>query len=169
MLHSGVMINALIIINFLLLQSYQFNMTAYIFVKYLHIVSIFGMISFLVAELVLVKQSMNRGEIKQLSKLDGFYGLMSILAVGAGFTLWFGVGKPAEFYANVIFYIKIGMVSLVGILSIWPTVFFIKQRKGEFDELVTTPNYIRKLIIFQLALLAVAPFLAITMAQGVRI
>ncbi|MFT6868226.1 MAG: putative membrane protein [Cyclobacteriaceae bacterium] len=143
-------------------------MADYILVKYIHLLAIFGMLSFLVAELMLVKRTLTRGDISKLSKLDGLYGLMSILAVGAGLTLWFGVGKPAEFYDNPVFHIKVGLVVIVGLLSIAPTVYYIKQRKGDHEELIAIPAYVRRFIILQILILASVPLLAIVMAQGVR-
>lgn len=140
----------------------------YILIKYLHFISIFGMLSFLVAELCLVKPTLTRGEIKRINQLDGLYGLFSMLAVGAGLLLWFVVGKPAEFYYNAVFYVKIGIVTLVGLLSIGPTVFYFKQRKGHPDEGVKVPDNVRNLIRLQLALLVLVPLFAVMMANGWR-
>ncbi|MEP0367210.1 MAG: DUF2214 family protein [Cyclobacteriaceae bacterium] len=143
-------------------------MTPYIIVKYIHFLSIFGMLSFLFAELVMVKNSISRDEISLISKIDGLYGLMAVLVVGAGFTLWFGVGKPEEFYNNPIFHIKIGLAVLVGLISIIPTVFYIKNRKGDPNAMVVVPARIKKLIILQLTILAFIPLLAVLMANGIK-
>ncbi|MEO9474694.1 MAG: DUF2214 family protein [Cyclobacteriaceae bacterium] len=144
-------------------------MTSYIIVKYIHFLSIFGMLSFLVAELVMVKKSLTRSQISLIGKVDGLYGLASVLVVGAGFMLWFGVGKPAAFYNNPIFHVKVGLALVVGLISIAPTVFYIKNRKGAPNDIVEVPARIRKLIILQLTVLGLIPLLAVLMANGVKL
>jgi putative membrane protein len=144
-------------------------MNSYVLVKYLHLISILMMVSLLVVELFLLKTEMKREELKRLSRVDGLYGIASILVVGAGLTLWFGVGKGDAFYDNPILHIKVGIAVLVGLISIGPTVFYIRQAKGDLAESVMLPNHIRKLVILQLVLLALIPLLAVMMAQGVRL
>jgi putative membrane protein len=145
------------------------NMSSYILVKYLHIISILSMVSLLVVELFLLKAEMTRGELKRLSKVDGFYGLASILVVVAGLMLWFGVGKGDAFYDNPILHIKVGIAVMVGLISVVPTVFYVRQSKGGIEESVSLPARIRQLVILQLILLAVIPLLAVMMAQGIRL
>lgn len=142
-------------------------MTSFLFVKYLHFASIFLVVSTLVAEVLLVKPTMTRAEIKKLARIDSIYGLGAILTLGAGFVLWFWVGKPATFYSdNVIFWIKIALFTLVGILSIWPTVFFIRQQKGDPKELVSVPVQLRRMIKFEIVIVWILPLLAVLMANG---
>ena len=101
-------------------------------------------------------------------KVDGYYGLSSIIVVAAGLTLWLWVGKPAEFYhENGIIYIKLGLFILVGLLSIIPTVFFFKNRKGEGDELIEIPRKVLMIVRLELIILLIIPFLAVMMANGI--
>lgn len=96
------------------------------------------------------------------------YGIGSILVVGAGFLLWFVVGKDQSFYAgNLIFYTKIALFTLVGVLSIIPTVFFFKHKKGDMDEVIDVPKNIRTIIIIEFVILLLFPFLATMMAKGI--
>jgi putative membrane protein len=143
--------------------------TAFILVKYLHILSILAMVSFLFAEMILVKPDMTRRQIRYVSRLDAGYGMAALLVVGAGLTLWFGVGKGAEFYQNPILHIKVTLAIIAGLISIIPTVFYIRQRKGNPDEIVSVPKRIRRLILVQLLILALLPPLAIMTAYGVRL
>lgn len=144
-------------------------MFAYIFVKYLHYLGIFTMVASIVAELVLVKKELTRKEIKRLYQIDNIYGIGSILAVGMGFLLWFVVGKSAQYYSmNGIFHIKVTLAIIVGILSIIPTIYFRKNRKGiDDDEVLTTPSNIRGIIIVELIIMFLIPLLATTMANGI--
>src|SRR5690606_32901830 len=143
-------------------------MTAYILIKYTHFLGIFGMIASLFAERLLIKPSMTRSELKRIALVDAFYGISAIITVAAGLTLWFGVGKGLEFYQNPVLHTKVGVVIFGGLLSILPTVFFIKNSRGLAEEEVTIPPRIRRLIVIQLVLLALVPPMATMMAQGLR-
>jgi putative membrane protein len=147
----------------------SWRMSSYILVKYLHFVSILSMVSLLVVELVLLKPAMTRAELKRLSRIDGLYGIAAVAVVAAGLTLWFGVGKGDSFYDNPLLYIKVGIATFVGIISIIPTVYYIRHAKGAPAELTETPPRIRRLVILQLIMLSVIPLLATLMAQGMRI
>lgn len=137
-------------------------------VKYLHFVFLFLIVGSLFLELALVKPQLERAAIKRLSIIDNIYGIGSIGILAAGFTLWFAVGKPAAFYTkNWIFHAKIGVFAVVGILSIIPTVFFAKNKKGNQEELVEVPKKIRTLIKLEILLLFIIPLLAVLMAKGV--
>lgn len=144
-------------------------MYAEIIVKYLHFIFIFVVVSCVVAEHLLLKPQMTKAEIKRLSTIDGIYGLASILVVAAGLTLWFGIGKPAEFYTqNHIFLTKVVLFVFVGLLSIHPTVFFLKNRKGDdLEEVVDIPKAIKMVIRLELLILFTMPLLATMMAKGV--
>lgn len=143
-------------------------MTLELLIRYLHFLSILFVFGSLFAEFVLVDNTLSKKKINKLAKIDGVYGLASIVLFGAGLTLWFGVGKPSSFYTeNPIFISKFILVSIVGVLSIWPTVFFLKNRKGEPSELVEVPAFIKKIILVELLLLCIVPILAVFMAKGV--
>ena len=145
-------------------------MYAEIIIKYLHFIFIFVVVSCVVAEHLLLKPQMTKAEIKRLSTIDGIYGLASILVVAAGLWLWFGeIGKPAEFYTNNhIFLTKVSLFVVVGLLSIYPTVFFLKNRKGEDSEaLVDIPKAIKMVIRVELLILFTMPLLATLMAKGI--
>lgn len=144
-------------------------MTIELLLRYLHFISIFGIASTLVAEHILLKPSLTRAELGRLSHIDGVYGLAAITLLGAGLTLWLGgFGKPAEFYSkNWIFHFKLTCFIAIGLLSIYPTIFFIKQRKGDPSEVVCIPNSIFWMLKGELILLFLIPLLAGLMSKGV--
>lgn len=144
-------------------------MTTEIILRYLHFISIFAIVGTLTSEHVLLRNSMTRREIGRLARIDAVYGIAALTLLGAGLTLWLSnIGKPAEFYSrNWIFHTKISLFLLVGILSIYPTVFFIKQRKGAPEESVNVPKSVFTLLRLELTLLVIIPLLAGLMARGV--
>lgn len=145
-------------------------MTTEIIIRYLHFISIFIIVSSVVAEHLFLKPQMTKAELERLSLIDAFYGIASISAVGAGLYLWLGgIGKPATFYTeNLIFLTKVGLLIIAGLLSIYPTVFFLKNRKGENkNELVDIPKSIKMIVRIELLILFTIPLLATLMSRGV--
>lgn len=144
-------------------------MTTEILLRYLHFVSILALAGTLTAELALLKPSLTRKEIGRIAAIDGIYGLSSIVLLAAGLTLWLGgYTKPSVYYSqNWIFLTKLGLVAMVGILSIYPTIFFLRHRKGIADEPVIIPQAIRWSVRVEVMLLVVIPFLAGLMARGI--
>jgi len=140
-----------------------------IFIRYLHFISLFVMASAMVAEHLLFKPQMTWQELQRMTTIDNVYGVSAITVVIAGLILWFGVGKAADFYSqNWIFLTKVGVFTIIGLLSIYPTIFFARNRKGKsLEELVEVPTTILFLIRLELALLLFIPLLATLMARGI--
>ncbi|PMB28202.1 hypothetical protein CEN47_14265, partial [Fischerella thermalis CCMEE 5319] len=65
------------------------------------------------------------------------------------------------------FLFKLLLFTMVGIASAWPTVFFLKNRKGNPEECVVIPGYLKKLILLQLIILFLIPAFAGLMAKGI--
>jgi putative membrane protein len=139
----------------------------YIFVKYIHFAGLLLLVSTLALEHLLVKPKMSPDEFRKLALVDMIYGVSSLIVLAAGLTLWFVVGKGASFYtANPIFHIKLSLFVLVGLLSVYPTVFFIRNRTST-QTLIEVPAKIVMIIRTELLLVFVIPLLAVLMAQGV--
>ena len=144
-------------------------MTAYIIVKYLHIVGILLVFSSLVSEHLLLENKMTRAASRRLSIVDAVYGMGALLILGAGLVLWFGVGKPAAFYSGGwIVYAKLGLFGIIGTISLIPTMFFLKERKGNQEEIVEIPGKMKMILRIELALLLIIPLLGVMLAQGIR-
>jgi putative membrane protein len=140
-----------------------------ILLRYVHFISIFAIVGSLVAEHLLLKKTLSRTEIERLSKIDGIYGLAVLVLLVVGLTLWFGgYGKPTEFYSqNPIFHTKLALFGIIGILSIYPTVYFFKNRKGDPNEILIVPKSIFWMLRLEILLLFVIPILAGLMAKGI--
>lgn len=140
---------------------------------YFHFISIFTLVSTVVAELVLFNRTCSSKTLKLLGRIDSLYGLASILVLGSGFLRVYLTGKGWQYYfSNHIFLTKLGLFIIVGLLSIKPTVTFIKLRKEKVSEDGYTfeenkYKSIRKIIIIELILLALIPFLATLMSRGI--
>lgn len=138
----------------------------YIIIKYFHIASIMGLCSCLVLEHLMVKKQMTKEELKKIIFVDIIYGISGILILFTGLALWFFVGKPSEFYTqNPLIHIKVTLFILVALLSIYPTRFFLKNRKST-EEFIEVPKVTIMLIRTSLLLVMIIPFLGIMIAQG---
>ena len=144
-------------------------MTTEIILRYIHFISIFAIVGSLVSEHLLLKKELSRAEITRLSRIDAVYGIAALILLTAGLTLWLGgFGKPSVYYSkNWIFHTKITMFITIGLLSIYPTVFFIKNRKGNQEERIKIPAIVFWMLRFELLLLLIIPLLAGLMAHGV--
>lgn len=144
-------------------------MTSEILLRYIHFISIFAIVGTLVSEHLLLKPQLTRGEIGRLARIDAVYGIAAITLLAAGLTMWLGgVTKPSLYYTrNWIFHLKITCFALIGIFSVYPTMFFIRNRKGDPSEMVPIPKAVVWMLRFELTLLAIIPLLAGLMSRGV--
>jgi len=144
-------------------------MTIEILLRYLHFISIFAIVGSLTSEHILLRKTLTRAEIKRLAVIDAVFGIAASVLVIVGLTLWLGgFGKPSVYYTkNWVFHTKITLAVILGLLSIYPSVFFIRNRKGDPQEIVDVPSKLFWMIRFELLLLLIIPLLAGLMAHGV--
>ncbi len=138
-----------------------------------HHICVFGLFVILAAEMTLVRPGIAADSVMRVARIDGMYGLLAGLALVAGGLRVFYGAKGADFYThNPVFWTKLGLFVVIGLLSIPPTLNYIRWRKA----LRNNPNALpddaaiqatRKLIHIQLALLFILPMLAALMARGI--
>lgn len=139
---------------------------------YLHYASIIALAGSLMLELFAYHQNINEKELKMLQKADTLYGVMAILVVATGLIRSFYFEKGSEYYySNPIFLIKFGLFLVIGILSIYPTVWFIRwgkqlKQEGVFRITQKQNTYISTILKIEVALLFIMPLLAALMARG---
>lgn len=137
-----------------------------ILIRYIHFLGILGLASTLVAEHLLVKKELTVPEVRRLAAIDAAFGVSAGITLAAGLSLWLWVGKPASFYTgNPLFHMKFGAFLLVGLMSVYPTLFFIRNRKSQ-ARVVEVPGRVMVLIRAELAILTFIPLLAVLMARG---
>jgi putative membrane protein len=116
---------------------------------------------------------MNRTAISKLVMIDGIYGLSSIFVVTTGLLRVFFYAKGSDYYfSNGIFILKFSLFIVVGLLSIVPTITFLKLRKQVKQEdlnEIELPKYrfILLSVRLELIILLLIPLLAVLMANGV--
>lgn len=144
-------------------------MNLYLVFRYLHIVFLFLMVGSVVAQQFMIAKQMSGRELNRIAKVDLWYGITAIIVVGMGLTLWFGVGKPADFYTyNHLFLLKTGLFIMVGLLSVYPTLYFRNTRKSlKENDTVRVPRMVLLVVRLELLLLLMIPLLAVMMASGI--
>ena len=139
---------------------------------YLHFSAIFILFAFLTVEFVLLRGALDGPAIRMLGRMDLWYFGAAAGALLTGF-LRLGLGaKGADFYFGAWpVYVKIGLFLAVGILSVHPTLAFIRWRRAlDHDSAWKPPEAeqrgIRRLVMVEVHLAALIPVLAVIMARG---
>jgi putative membrane protein len=150
-------------------------MLAHVIVAYLHFLGIMTLMATLVAEHVTLQPDMTRVHLQRLAMIDMFYGIAAGLVFLTGLLRFAYFGKGMYFYlGNPVFYVKVSLFLLVGLISIYPTMRFLAWRnmlkQGALPALeLSTITRLRTVIRFELGLLLVIPLLAVLMARGIGI
>jgi putative membrane protein len=139
---------------------------------YVHFIAIFALVCTLAGELFLFRQSMPEAIARRLRVLDRWYGGAASAVVITGL-LRVTVGlKGAGFYThNPVFWTKMALFVLVGLLSIIPTLDYIRWNNRPIEHgmlVVPGPEYarVRTVLWVQAALLVLIPLCATFMARG---
>ncbi|HSS06538.1 MAG TPA: DUF2214 family protein [Rhodanobacteraceae bacterium] len=139
---------------------------------YLHFAAIFTLIWFLAKEWTLLRAGFSSDGLERLARADAGFGIAAglVLVTGA-LRAVFGV-KGWAFYAhNPAFHVKIGLFVVVGLISIAPTLQFLRWRKAlrnnaAFRVRETDWTSARRLVLIELHLVALIPFAAVLMSRG---
>jgi putative membrane protein len=137
-----------------------------ILVKYIHFIGILFLSATLFFEYILVKEKMSNDVFKKVAKIDMYYGLSALVVLVSGLTLWFFVGKEVAVYTqNYLFHIKLTVFIIMGLLSVYPTIFFFKNRKTKEKQIIV-PSSIVTLVKIECLLLLLLPLLGILVVNG---
>ena len=142
-------------------------MTLELFIRYLHFISILTVSGSLISQHMLMASNLSRKEIKKIAIIDAIYGIALIAILITGLTMWLWIGKGSDFYTkNPLMHIKVTLFVIIGLLSIKPTMYFIKNRKGDQDEMLEIPKNIIMFIRIEILILFLIPILAVLVANG---
>lgn len=139
---------------------------------YAHFLSIFATLALLVAEAALYRPVMPAATLTLLRRVDLFYlvGAIAIILTGLNRALFFAKGW-AFYAANPVFWLKLALFLAIGLLSVPPTVHYIKAAKalsgGSATIAPATYRRMRGFITAQLALFALIPLAASLIARGI--
>ena len=134
----------------------------------LHHLLVFSLVAVLFAELVLISATADAGRMRQLGRLDSIYGLLSMGVVAAGFVRAVYGAKGWSYYAhNHMFWAKIALFIVVGLLSAVPTVRLIRWRKQGVLPDAAALQSTRQWMLAEVAVISLIPIVAILMARAI--
>jgi putative membrane protein len=136
-----------------------------------HFVAVFALVSTVVAELILYRSRMGLARLKQLQRVDAAYGICAVLVIitGVSRVIW-GLKGPVFYVHNPIFWTKMALFLVVGLLSIQPTIHYLRINKDAGPEgviLGESPfRRTQSLLLGEAVLLAFIPLFATLMTHG---
>jgi putative membrane protein len=147
-------------------------MTQEALLAYAHILAILTMVVFLTSEAALCRAEwMSPQVVERLARIDGIYGAAAGFVLLTGLARVFLGAKGAAYYgSNWLLYLKFGLFVAVALLSIKPTVLFIRWRKA-LRTAGTLPaaeevRAVRRLIMVQAHIIPFIPLAAVFLARG---
>lgn len=139
----------------------------------LHHLAAFMVTATVVYEWVAYRQGLSVAEARRLQRVDLTYGLSAGGVLIAGLLRVFFFEKGAAFYGlSPMFWVKMGLFAVVGLLSIYPTMRFLTWnavlKAGQAPE-IPEAEFKRVRLCLQLELLGLALILlaAPAMARGI--
>jgi putative membrane protein len=141
-------------------------------IPYLHFIGIMVLMGSLISEHLLLKPKMTKEQINSLAITDLVYGMSALLVIATGLLRWFVYGKGSDYYLhNPLFHTKLTLFVILAILSIFPTIKFLKWRKqvNNGQEPDINDKTVKRLLVYirlELLILAIIPLLAVMLARG---
>ena len=139
----------------------------------LHHLSAFTLTACLVYEFIAFSKGLTVEEARRIQRVDLWYGISAGLLVAVGLVRVFFFEKGAPFYAaNLMFWIKMALFVIVGLLSIYPTIRYIKWNptlaENRSPEILDAEyKNIRLLLSLEIIGLALILFAAPAMARAI--
>jgi len=137
-----------------------------------HHLLVFSLAAVLAVEVATVRPGIGANEIRRLSTLDRFYGVIAGLIVVVGvLRVYFGAKGPEYYLANHAFWGKIAAFVVVGLLSVPPTLRFVAWRRSlngdtGFRPGETEIRRVRRFLWGEVAVFPLILIFAAAMARG---
>ena len=141
----------------------------------LHHIFAFTLAATLVYEFVAYRKGLGIEEARRIQRVDLVYGISAGLLLVVGLLRVFFFEKGVNFYThNLVFWIKMSLFAIIGLLSIYPTIRFIKWNSplsaGQVPEIPDDEfKRVRLLLHLELVGLTLILFAAPAMARGIGI
>jgi len=125
----------------------------------------------LLGEHLLLKQEMTASEARAIQTLDIVYGASAVTVLVTGIMRMFLEKGAAYYNHHIAFHILFGLFVIVALLSIYPTVIFLRWRndtRAGRGQQLAAPQFkrIQMMVRVEMTLLLLAPLFATWMAHG---
>ena len=133
----------------------------------IHHLLVFTLFGILFAELIAVRRGMSQASVAVLASVDLWYGILAALILIAGFSRAVFAAKGWDYYAsNWFFWAKLAVFAVIGLLSVPPTIRFIRWRRTGVPPNDAEVAAVRRLLFAEFVLFALLPVFAAAMARG---
>lgn len=147
-------------------------MTLEALLAYLHISAILALVVFITSEAAICRPEwMSPAIVNRLVTVDRIYGIAALAVLATGFArIYLGVKGSGWYWGNWLLHLKIAMFVVVALISIVPTLRFLRWRKalrasGALpDEAQVRAT--RKLVMLQAHIIPFIPLAAVFLARG---
>lgn len=147
-------------------------MTQEAILAYLHIAAILTLVVFISSEAALCRPEwMNPTIVNRLVTVDRIYGIAALAVLATGFArIYLGTKGSGYYWSNWLLHAKIGAFVVVGLVSIAPTLRFIRWKKALAQTgALPSPEEVRKarkLVMLQAHIIPLIPLAAVFLARG---
>jgi putative membrane protein len=132
-----------------------------------HHLLIFGIFGIVFAEFWALRRGISAGTVQRVASMDLWYGALAAAIIVIGFCRAIYAAKGWAYYShNAFFWAKIGTFAAIGLLSVPPTIAFIRWRKSAGLPTDSDLKSIRWYLHMELALFVFLPIFAAAMARG---
>jgi putative membrane protein len=133
----------------------------------LHHVFVFALFGVLFAEFIVVRRGMDAAAAARVVPIDAWYGVLAALILIVGFSRAIFAAKGWTYYAhNAFFWAKIGTFAAIGLLSVPPTLAFLKWRRAGISPTDEAVARTRRYLWIEVMLFPLLPAFAAAMARG---
>jgi putative membrane protein len=140
--------------------------------QYLHLSAILALVVFISSEAALCRADwMNAKVVERLVTVDRIYSIAAGVVLVTGLIrIYLGTKGASWYWSNWLLHVKLTLFILVGLISIVPTIRFIRWRKAlRADGSLPAPEEVRKarkLVMLQAHIIALIPLAAAFLARG---
>jgi putative membrane protein len=133
----------------------------------LHHFCVFALFGVLFAEFVLVRRGIDAAGAARVVSIDAWAGILAVLIIVVGFSRAIFAAKGWDYYEhNAFFWAKIGTFAAIGILSVAPTLAYLKWRRAGAPPTDAAIQQVRRYLWAEVALFPLLPAFAAAMARG---
>jgi len=147
-------------------------MLAATLIAFFHFFAFFALTAALVMQLALISESISVDTARRIQRADRVYGITAILILMFGFLRVIYFEKGTEYYFNNTFFmLKIGLFIGIGLLSIYPTICYLRWNSDLTKDIapqlsIQALKMIRNIIHTELVVILGILLCASLMAKG---
>jgi putative membrane protein len=132
-----------------------------------HHLIIFALFGVLAVEIVLVRRDISLDVVTRIARVDAWYGALAGAIIVVGFSRAIFAAKGWAYYShNGFFWAKMATFALVAILSVPPTIQYLKWRRAGDAPSGPAVGRVQRFLYAELVLFAFLPIFAAAMARG---